>query len=86
MRFLSNCIITIAFNGNIWLEKAGNNYSVYLNISMFPLSFSSCASKDDFLSIFFLHIPLTSDMTTIYFTSYQKRQIVEFLKKYLCIM
>ena len=31
-------------------------------------------------------IPLINLMTTIYFTNYQKRQLIDFLKKYLCII
>ena len=31
-------------------------------------------------------MPLTNLMTTIYFTNHQKRQLVDFLKTYLCII
>ena len=31
-------------------------------------------------------IPLINLMTTIYFTNHQKRQLVDFLKKYPCII
>ena len=31
-------------------------------------------------------IPIINIMTTIYFTKYQKRQLVDYLKKYPCII
>ena len=31
-------------------------------------------------------IPLINLMTTIYFTNYQKRQLIDYLKKYPCII